>query len=354
MTAIERPVPKSRQFGSDNYAGVCPEAWAALERANRNHALPYGEDEWTAEACDAIREFFETDCEVFFVFNGTSANSLALAAMCQSYHSVLCHELAHIEVDECGAPEFFSNGTKILLVSGRNGKLDLEVVEWMVRRRSDIHYPKPRVVCVTQSTEMGTVYRPEELAAVGELAKRLGLRVHMDGARLCNAVATLAVAPKEITWKVGVDVLCFGMTKNGLLGGEAVVFFNKSLAEEFDYRCKQGGQLASKMRFLSAPWAPMLRDGIGMRNAAWANRCAKRLEAGLRDISEVRLVFPCEANALFVRMAEPAQKRMRDSGWRFHNYPAVGAVRLMCAWDITEDDVDSFLRDLREAVKEGG
>ncbi len=343
-----------RQFGSDNYAGVCPEAWAALEAANRDHAPAYGEDRWTAEACDAIRQFFETDCEVFFVFNGTAANSLSLAAMCQSYHSVLCHELAHIEADECGAPEFFSNGTKILLVPGKNGKLDLGAVEHRVKSRSDIHYPKPRVVCVTEATETGTVYTVEELGAVGELARRLGLRMHMDGARLCNALATLGVAPKEITWKVGVDVLCFGLTKNGLLGGEAVAFFNKALAEEFDYRCKQGGQLSSKMRFLSAPWIPMLREGVAMKNAAHANAMARRIEAGIRSIPEVKILFPCEANAVFVWMDEGVQRRMREAGWRFHDYPAAGGQRLMCAWDTKEEDVDRLVSDLREAVARTG
>lgn len=353
MTSNASPTRHLRHFGSDNYAGVCPEAWGALEAANRDHAAAYGEDPWTAEACNAIREFFETDCDVFFVFNGTSANSLSLASMCQPYHSVLCHELAHIEADECGAPEFFSNGTKILLVPGANGKLDLKAVEHRVKSRSDIHYPKPHVVCVTQATEMGTVYTVDELKAVGELARGLGLRVHMDGARLCNAVAALGVAPKDITWKIGVDVLCFGMTKNGLLGGEAVVFFNRELAYEFDYRCKQGGQLASKMRFLSAPWVPMLRDGVGLRNAAHANAMARRLAAGIRSIPSLPILFPSEANSVFVAMPEPIRARVKELGWRFHNYPAVGGVRFMCAWDIMEDDVDAFVADLRKAANAG-
>jgi threonine aldolase len=190
----------------------------------------------------------------------------------------------------------------------------------------------------------------EELHAVAELAKRLGLRMHMDGARLCNALATLGVAPKEITWKIGVDVLCFGLTKNGLLGGEAVVFFNKALAEEFDYRCKQGGQLSSKMRFLSAPWIPMLREGVAMRNAGHANAMTRRLEAGIRSIPQVTILFPCEANAVFVRMDKGVQRRMREAGWRFHDYPAAGGQRLMCAWDTKEEDVDRLVTDLREAV----
>src|SRR5512138_2857230 len=176
-------LPPRRQLASDNYAGICPEAWAAMAEANRGHAPGYGDDAWTAMAADLIREIFETDCEVFFVFNGTAANSLALASLCQSYHSILCHETAHVETDECGAPEFFSNGTKVLTVGGAHGKIDPATIDRMVTRRADIHYPKPRVVSVTQATELGTIYRPGELAAIGERARAHGLRVHMDGAR---------------------------------------------------------------------------------------------------------------------------------------------------------------------------
>src|ERR1051326_3482790 len=224
-----------------------------MAQANHGHAPAYGEDAWTARAADMIRELFETDCEVFFAFNGTAANSLSLAALCQSYHSVLCHEFAHIETDECGAPEFFSNGTKLLPLKGRFGKLQPDAIRAAVERRSDLHYPKPRVVSLTQSTELGTLYTPEELGAIGAMARSLNLTVHMDGARFANAVAALDLKPKDITWKVGVDVLCFGGTKLGLAVGDAIVFFRKDLAIEFEYRCKQAGQLASKMRFLAAP-----------------------------------------------------------------------------------------------------
>src|SRR5688572_28653220 len=212
-----------RQFASDNYAGICPEAWVAMEEANAGHERSYGDDRWTEQASNLIREIFETECEVFFVFNGTSANSLSLASLCQSYHSILCHEFAHVERDECGAPEFFSNGTKVLLVEGPEGKLTPQGMELMVRKRSDIHYPKPRVVTVTQSTELGTVYSVKELAAIGVKARDLNLKMHMDGACFANAVVSLGVKPREITWEVGVDVLCFGGTKNGLGVGEAVV-----------------------------------------------------------------------------------------------------------------------------------
>src|SRR5437764_865098 len=187
---MNTPPARQRHFASDNYAGICPEAWAAMAEANRGHVPAYGEDPWTERAADLIRRTFETDCDVFFVFNGTSANSLSLSHLCQSYHSILCHETAHVETDECGAPEFFSNGTKVLLLGGADGKIDPGSIERAVHKRKDIHYPKPRVLTLTQATELGTVYTPAEVRRVTEAAKGLGLRVHMDGARFANAVAS--------------------------------------------------------------------------------------------------------------------------------------------------------------------
>lgn len=346
------PVPSSttngalrRHFASDNYAGIAPEAWAALEEANRGHAPAYGNDPWTQHAADMIRKLFETPCEVFFVFNGTAANSLALAHCCQSYHSVLCHDVAHIEKDECGAPEFFANGSKLLLLPGSNGKLTPEGIEEAVLRRTDIHYPKPRLVSVTQSTEVGTVYSPGELRAIGAMAKKHGLRFHMDGARFANAVATLGVAPREITWQAGVDVLCFGGTKNGIHVGEAVVFFNRELAREFDYRAKQGGQLCSKMRFVAAPWVGMLRDNTWLRHAAHANAMAALMHDLMTAIPGVRILFPCEANAVFVEFPKPAIQALYAKGWLFYNFIGEGGCRLMCSWDTTEEDVRAFAAD---------
>lgn len=348
MNTATRP----RHFASDNYSGICPEAWTAMAEANHGHETSYGNDAWTQKAADLIRQVFETDCEVFFVFNGTSANSLSLAALCQSYHSVLCHELAHIETAECGAPEFFANGSKILLLPGVNGKISPADVEHAVQRRSDIHYPKPRALSLTQVTEVGTVYSPDELRALTDMARALGLRVHMDGARFANAVASLNIAPKEITWKAGVDVLCFGGSKNGIALGEAVVFFNRELAAEFDYRCKQGGQLASKMRFLSAPWVGLLKDGAWLRHAANGNAMAKRLEAGLRQLPGVQISYPVESNAVFAKIPAAARESLEACGWKFYT----GVItpdesRLMCSWDTTTEDVDAFVADAREALK---
>jgi threonine aldolase len=339
---------KKRHFASDNYSGICPEALAAMMEANERHEVSYGNDSWTEKASNLIREVFETDCEVFFVFNGTSANSLSLASLCQSYHSVLCHELAHVEVAECGAPEFFANGSKVLLLSGNDGKVDPKGIERAVKKRTDIHYPKPRVLSLTQATEVGTLYSVEELNVLTAVARGFGLRVHMDGARFANAVAGLGVKPKEITWQAGVDVLCFGGTKNGLAVGEAVVFFNRELAREFDYRCKQGGQLASKMRFLSAPWVGMLQGGAWLRHAAHANAMAKRLEKGIRTLPGVEIAYPVQSNGVFAKIPYERVEGMHRRGWKFYT----GVVtpdesRLMCSWDTTPKDVDGFAKDLK-------
>ena len=339
-----------RHFASDNYAGSTPEAWAALEEARHGHAPAYGDDEWTDRAAKGIRDLFETDCEVFFVFNGTSANSLALATCCQSYHSILCHELAHVETDECGAPEFFSNGTKLLQIKGENGHIDPAAIEHTVKKRTDLHFPKPRAVTITNSTEVGTVYTPDQIKAIWAKTKSLGLRLHMDGARFANAVASLGCTPKEITWQAGVDILCFGGTKQGIAVGEAVVFFNRDLAKEFEWRCKQAGQLASKMRFLSASWVGMLRDGAWLRHANHANAMAARMEAAIRDLPGVKLLFPRQANAVFAELPLAAAEKLRTKGWLFYSFIGAGGSRLMCSWDTQPEDVDAFAGDLKAVL----
>lgn len=341
---------RSRQFASDNYAGVCPEAWEAMAAANVGHVHSYGDDPYTQKAADLIRDLFETRCEVYFVFNGTSANSLALASTCQSYHSILCHESAHIETHECGAPEFFSNGTKVLLVPGPNGKLRPAAVEEMITRRNDIHYPKPRAISLTQATELGTVYSVDEVKAIWEVARRHDLRIQMDGARFANAVASLQCAPKEITWQAGVDVLCFGGTKNGMAVGEAVVFFNKEMAREFDYRCKQAGELASKMRYLSAPWVGMLQQGAWLRHASHANQMAALLESELEKIPGVRIMYPRQANMVFMQLPAAAIQTLLAQGWMFYTFISQDDCRLVCSWDTTAEDVRQFAADVRAAL----
>ena len=349
MPPMNAEATARRQFASDNYAGICPEAFAAMAEANQGHEVSYGDDTWTDKASNLIRDVFETNCEVFFVFNGTSANSLSLASLCQSYHSILCHELAHIETAECGGPEFFANGTKLLLLPGADGKIDPKAVEHAVHRRTDIHYPKPRVISLTQATELGTVYSLDELRALAEVARRCHLRVQMDGARFANAVAALGVTPKEITWQAGVDVLCFGGSKNGIALGEAVVFFNRELAREFDYRCKQGGQLASKMRFLSAPWVGMLQDGAWLRYAKHTNAMVKGLDAAIRHLPGVEIAHPVQTNTVFVKLPDEIVQGMHRRGWKFYSHVGLeGEARLMSSWDTTAEDVEAFAADLTE------
>jgi threonine aldolase len=335
------------QFASDNTSGYCPEAWESLARANAGCVTSYGDDPWTARACEAIRTLFECDADVFFVFNGTAANSLALAAACQSYHAVVCHELAHVETDECGAPEFFSNGTKVLTVPGPGAKITPAAVAHAVERRRDIHYPKPRVASLTQATELSTVYTPAEITAVAATCRAHGLVLHMDGARFANAVAALDVPPRAITWEAGVDVLCLGGTKNGMGLGEAVVFFRRDLADEFAWRCKQAGQLASKMRFLAAPWVGLLESGAWLSHARRANAAAARLETGLAAVPGVELLGCREANAVFARLPAPLAEALRERGWRFYDFIGAGGCRFMCSWATTDADIDALLGDFR-------
>lgn len=270
-----------------------PDGRACLRRGPR----------WTQRAADGLRALFDTDCDVYFVFNGTAANSLALAAIGQSFHSVICHELAHIETDECGGPEYASNGAKLLLGQGPNGKLTPESIEHLVTKRTDIHYPKPKAVSLTQATEVGTLYTPEELKAIRDVADRHRLSIHMDGARFANAVAALDVHPAEITWKAGVDVLCFSGTKNGLAMGEAVVFFNHDLAEDFEWRCKQAGQLASKMRFISAPWCGLLEQDVWLENARHANGLRGPARSGPAGFAQRHHPIPSASQRRFRRPA---------------------------------------------------
>ncbi len=344
-------IAEAEQFASDNYSGICPEVMDYMLQANQGSAPAYGNDIWTQRAADFFRELFEINCEVFFVFNGTAANSLALASLCQSYHSVICHELAHIETDECGAPEFVSNGSKLLLGKGSQGKLTPDSIEAIATKRSDIHYPKPKVVSITQATELGTLYTRDELAAIQSVAQHYNLKVHMDGARFANAVVAMGKSPAELTWKVGVDVLCFCGTKNGMALGEAILFFKKGLAEDFAYRCKQAGQLASKMRFISAPWLGLLETGAWQRNAQHANQCATYLAEQLTHIPGVTLMAPCEANAVFVAMPEPVIRELRRKGWQFYTFIGAGSVRLMCSWNTTIARIEQLIGDINEAMQ---
>ncbi|GBQ06743.1 threonine aldolase family protein [Acetobacter cerevisiae] len=336
----------TQQFASDNYAGICPEALAAMQEANQGYVPAYGEDIWTTRAADAFRTLFEKDCDVFFAFNGTAANALALASLCQSYNSVICSALAHVETDECGAPEFFSNGSKLLPASTEGDKLTPDAIRTLATERTDIHFPKPRAVTITQPTETGQVYTLAEIQAISAVCRDLGLRLHMDGARFANACAALGCSPAEMTWQSGVDVLCFGGTKNGMAVGEAILFFDRDLAEGFDYRCKQAGQLASKMRFLAAPWVGVLESGAWLRNAISANAAAAHLAKQITPLDGLELMFPPEANAVFLKAPATLLEGLREKGWRFYTFIGGGA-RFMFAWDADLTQVDALAADIK-------
>jgi threonine aldolase len=338
-------VVERHNFASDNTAPICPEGWAALKEANLGYAAAYGEDQWTDRVCDRIREIFETDCGVYFVFTGSAANALALAQTCLSFRSILCHQNAHIQTDECGGPEFFTGGSKLLLVGGGNGKIDIGQAKALLIRQNDLHSHKPGVLSIAQATEFGTVYTRDEVAATTELARSNELLVHMDGARFANAIASLNCAPKTITWEVGVDVLCFGGTKNGMAAGELVIFFNKAVSREFDYRVKQAGQLGSKMRFLAAPWLGLLTEDVWLRNAQHANRAARELASRLQDKANVEIVFPVQANAVFARMDDKLAQGLQARGWRFYKFIEPDVYRLMCSWATTERDIADFVNE---------
>lgn len=353
MSASPDPVRHDYTFASDNTAGLAPEALAAFNAANTGCVPSYGKDEWTRRAQELVSGVFETECEVFFVFNGTAANALSLAALCRGYHSIICQTHAHVDNDECGAPELFTGGAKLIPVAGPGGKLLPADVERAARRRTDVHYPKAGALSLTQSTELGTVYTPDEVAALSAVAKKLGLAVQMDGARFANAAAALAprgVRPADFTWRAGVDVLSFGGDKNGMNTAEAVVFFNRDLAREFDYRVKQSGQLASKLRFATAQWVGMLEHGVWLQHGAHANAMARRLAGHLRTMPALKFIAETEANGVFVEMPTAAVETLWARGWHFHRFIGDHGYRMMCSWATEPETVDRFAADVRAAL----
>lgn len=344
--------PGPVQFGSDNQAGICPEALAALLEANRGHARAYGHDEWTARAEEAIRRVFDADAEVFLVFTGSAANALALASICRSTDAVVCHAMAHVNVDECGGPEFMTGGAKLLAVDGEHAKVTLRAFAPRAASPHDEHASRPRALSLTQATELGTVYTPTEMVALCDAAHARDLKVHIDGARFANAVASLGCHPADIAQRAGADVLVLGGTKNGLPAGEALVFFDRALADEFRRRRKQAGQLASKMRFLAAPWVAVLESGAWLAHAAHANAMAQRLAHGIAQLPGVELFAPVQANGVFAHLPKPAIDALHARGWHFYVFVGETGCRFMCAWDTTPEAVDRFAADVARCVAE--
>ncbi|MGH2920294.1 MAG: threonine aldolase family protein [Solirubrobacteraceae bacterium] len=339
-----------RAFASDNYAGAHPDVLAAVAEANADHAPAYGADPWTARAEELLRERFGERAACFLVFNGSAANVLCLRAMCRAWESVVCPATAHINVDEAGAPERIA-GVKLQPVATPDGKLTPALVEAQIGRIGDEHAVQQRVVSVSQSTELGTVYSAGELAALAECAHARGLLLHVDGARLANAAAALDVSMRELVTDAGVDALSFGGTKNGLLLGEAVILLRPELADGFVNLRKQTLQLASKGRFLAAQFIALLEDDLWRRNAAHANAMAARLAAALVDMPGVQITQPVQANAVFALLpAQVTPELQRD--WHFYVWnEATGEVRLMCSWDTTAEEVDALAAAVASACR---
>jgi len=339
-------------FASDNVTGASDEIVEAVAAANRGHAMPYGNDDVTQRVEKRLQEVFETDCVVFPVATGTAANVLGLSLLTPPYGVIYCYEKSHINSDECGAPEFYTGGAKLVALTGKDGKISSEELAAAVSGAGDVHHAQPAAVSISQASEDGTVYGTAEIAALSETARSNGLGLHMDGARFANALVTLGCTPAEVTWKAGVDVLAFGATKNGALGAEAVVCFRPDLAETFGFRRKRGGHLFSKMRFLSAQLDAYLADDLWLKNAAHANAMAQRLADGLRQVPGVRIHLAVEANEIFARLPGAMAQRMLAAGFHFYHWGAEGSpeIRLVTAFNTRAEDVDAFLAAAREAA----
>ena len=344
---LARPL---RSFASDNNAGIHLEVLDAIARANQGHVVAYGDDPYTRSALEKFKEHFGEGIEVFFTFNGTGANVLGLQALTKPYHAVLCSDFAHIYCDECGAPEKHT-GCKLIPLPHQDGKITPELVRHAYHGIGDQHHVQARVISITQSTEMGTVYQPEEIQALARFAHEHDMFLHVDGARIANAAAALGQTLRQATRDLGVDVLSFGGTKNGIMGGEAVVFFNPALGEDFLYLRKQGMQLASKMRFIAVQFEALLTNDLWRRSAEHGNRMARILEAEVRKIPQVRVVWKVEANGVFAQLPRPAIEKIKQ---RYFFYPWIeeeNIVRWMCSFDTTEEDVKVFAEAVAEAVR---
>lgn len=335
------------RFFSDNTATACPEVMEALARVNHGRVKAYGDDEWTRSLDRALSEHFDREVRAFAVVTGTAANSLSLATLTPPYGAIFAHEEAHIVRDECGAPEFFSNGARLILVPGDAGRITPEALEAAIEDNPvSVHSVQPAAVSLTQATEVGTVYRPEQIAAVCEIARRHNLKVHMDGARFANALVSQGCSPADLTWRAGIDVMSFGATKNGALAAEAVVFFDPSLVRDFELRRKRAGHLISKSRYVAAQLISYIESGAWQRNATRANTLARRVG----EAAGATLMYPVEANEVFLRLGEARKQALRAAGFEFYDWcpEERGEIRLVVSWDQPENEVDALCQALSQ------
>src|SRR6202166_4314597 len=340
----------TRNFASDNNAGVHPEVLEAIARANQGHVVAYGDDPFTRSAIAKFEEHFGEGIDVFFTFNGTGANVLGLQSLNRSYHAVLCSEFAHIYTDECGAPEKHT-GCKLIPLPHQDGKITLDSVRHAYHEIGDQHHVQARVISITQSTEMGTVYRPEEIQALAQFAHEHEMFLHVDGARIANAAASLGQTLRQATRDLGVDVLSFGGTKNGIMGGEAVVFFQPGLSHDFLFLRKQSMQLGSKMRFIAAQFEALLTADLWRRSAEHANRMARLLEKEISLIPGVKIMWKVEANGVFAQIPRHSIEKIKQNYFFYTWMEEESIVRWMCSFDTTEDDIRKFASAVAEAVK---
>ena len=338
-----------RSFASDNNSGVHPLVLQALAEANRNHAVGYGDDPWTAKATAKIKDIFGPHAEPYLVFNGTGANSVALQAATRPFNSILCAQTAHIYVDECGAPGRMT-GCTLIPIQTDNGKLTPELLEPHLTHFGVCHHPQPGAVYISQASELGTIYSIEEIRAIATQIHRHGMYLHMDGARLANACAAAGCTMKEMTVDAGVDILSFGGTKNGMMMGEAVVAFRPELSVHLPYYRKQSAQLASKMRYLAAQFIPYLENSLWLENASHANRQAKRLEEILRPYPQIRFTQPVETNQLFFTIPRKASEALLEYYFFYTWNDADNEVRLVTSWDTTDEDIETFGRLLQSVL----
>ena len=338
------------KFASDNVAGACPEVLDAIIKANDGDSTPYGNDQISTELQDKFSEIFEKEVIVFPTASGTAANALALATMTPSFGNVYCHKLSHINTDECGAPEFYTGGGKLVTLNGVKGKITAEELDQAINGKGIVHHTQPSSVSITQVCETGEVYQLDEIKKISEVTHKHNLNIHMDGARFANALVSLNATPAEMTWKSGIDVLSFGATKNGCIAAEAIIFFKKDLVGNVAFLMKRAGHLLSKMRFVSAQLDAYISNDVWLRNAKHANKMGKKLSDGLKDHSDINLAYPTEANEVFATFPRNKIDHLNSEGYQINEDEWDGkAVRLVAAWNTQDADVDHLLNSLKNS-----
>ena len=338
------------KFASDNVAGACPEVLDAVIKANEGDSTPYGNDQISTELQDKFSEIFEKEVIVFPTASGTAANALALSTMTPSFGNIYCHKLSHINTDECGAPEFYTGGGKLVTLQGVKGKITANELDESIAGAGIVHHTQPSSVSITQVCETGEVYQLDEIKKISDVTHKHNLNLHMDGARFANALVSLDCSPAEMTWKSGIDVLSFGATKNGCLAAEAIIFFKKDLVGNTAFLMKRAGHLLSKMRFVSAQLDAYISNDVWLKNARHANKMGKRLSEGLNNYSDINLSYPTEANEVFATFPRNKIEHLNSEGYTINEDEWDGkAVRLVAAWNTKDNDVDEFLEILKKS-----